>query len=73
MQTSNILIYLQIDAATFQETVSKLNSMYLEAETLSGKTYCESCLACLTAYLSYICFDTHYEKVSYTLLPLYFL
>ena len=37
--------------------------MYLEAETLSGRTYCESCLACLTAYLSYICIDTHYEKV----------
>ncbi|XP_045190494.1 golgin subfamily A member 7-like [Mercenaria mercenaria] len=53
----------KVDAATFQETVTKLNSMYLEAETLSGKTYCESCLACLTAYLSYICFDTHYEKM----------
>jgi len=37
--------------------------MYEEAETLSGKTYCESCLACLTAYLSYICISTHYEAV----------
>lgn len=53
----------KIDPATFQETVNTLNRMYLEAETLNGKTYCESCLACLTAYLSYICFDTHYEKM----------
>lgn len=53
----------KIDAATLQETVSTLNRMYLEAETLSGKTACESCLACLTAYLSYICIDTQYEKM----------
>ncbi|KAH3788995.1 golgin subfamily A member 7-like [Dreissena polymorpha] len=53
----------KVDAQTFQTTVSKLNSMYEEAETLSGMTYCESCLACLTAYLSYICMKTHYEKM----------
>ena len=55
--------FFQVDPATLQETVSTLNRMYLEAETLSGRTYCESCLACLTAYLSYICINTHYEKV----------
>lgn len=37
--------------------------MYKEAESLGGSTYCESCFACLTAYLSYLCVDTHYEKV----------
>ncbi|XP_052772904.1 golgin subfamily A member 7-like [Mya arenaria] len=53
----------KIDVQTFQKTVTKLNAMYEEAETLSGKTYCESCLACLTAYLSYICISTHYEQM----------
>ena len=38
--------------------------MYMEAETLSSRTYCESCFACLTAYLAYLCMETHYEKVS---------
>ncbi|KAL5022765.1 hypothetical protein ScPMuIL_001920 [Solemya velum] len=52
----------RIDPKLLQQTVITLNSMYCEAETLSGKTYCESCFACLTAYLSYICFSTHYEK-----------
>ena len=37
--------------------------MYIEAETLSSRTYCESCFACLTAYLAYLCMETHYEKV----------
>ncbi|KOB64949.1 putative golgin subfamily protein a member 7/erf4 family [Operophtera brumata] len=27
-------------------------------------TYCEGCLACLTAYFIYICTETHYEKKS---------
>ena len=56
-------VLFQIDTQTFQATVSKLNAMYEKAETLNGQTYCESCLACLTAYLSYICISTHYEKV----------
>lgn len=38
--------------------------MFCEAESLNSRNYCESCFACLTAYLSYLCFDTHYEKVS---------
>lgn len=53
----------KIDAIAFQETVSTINNMYNEAESLGGRTYCESCFACLTAYLSYLCMDTHYEKV----------
>lgn len=52
----------KIDAIAFQETVCTINNMYNEAESLGGRTYCESCFACLTAYLSYLCMDTHYEK-----------
>ena len=37
--------------------------MFTEAETLYLSTYCENCCACLTAYLIYLCIDTHYEKV----------
>ncbi|KAJ8305063.1 hypothetical protein KUTeg_017391 [Tegillarca granosa] len=53
----------KIDHETFVKTVSTINSMYLEAETLGGRNYCESCFACLTAYLTYICFETHFEKM----------
>ena len=53
----------QIDPKDFKHTVDEINRMFVEAESLSGRTYCESCFACLTAYLSYLCFDTYYEKV----------
>ncbi|XP_069139438.1 golgin subfamily A member 7-like [Argopecten irradians] len=53
----------KIDSEQFVRTVTQLNSMFSEAESLGSRNYCESCLACLTAYMSYICFDTHYEKM----------
>lgn len=53
----------QIDRATLERTINSINEIYLEAESLSGRTYCESCFACLTAYLAYLCMDTYYEKV----------
>ncbi|KAK3096245.1 hypothetical protein FSP39_024909 [Pinctada imbricata] len=52
----------KIDQEKFVQTITKLNTMYSEAECLNSRNYCESCMACLTAYLSYLCFDTHYEK-----------
>lgn len=52
----------KLEPEIFTRTITQLNTMYGEAETLGGRNYCESCLACLTAYTSYICFDTHYEK-----------
>lgn len=57
------LIIFQIDRATLERTINAINEIYLEAESLSGRTYCESCFACLTAYLAYLCMDTYYEKV----------
>ncbi|ESN92968.1 hypothetical protein HELRODRAFT_108199 [Helobdella robusta] len=53
----------KIDRNSFESTINELNNMYAEAEALSAKTYCENCLACLTAYLVFLCMDTHYEKV----------
>ena len=60
----SVIFSFQIERQAFEYTINQLNSMYIEAETLSSRTYCESCFACLTAYLAYLCMETHYEKVS---------
>ncbi|XP_067657264.1 golgin subfamily A member 7-like isoform X1 [Haliotis asinina] len=52
----------KVDRGSFEQTINSLNTMYAEAESLGGRTYCESCFACLTAYLAYLCIDTYYEK-----------
>jgi len=52
----------RIDKSLFEETISKLNSYYVEAEKATSRAYCESCLACITAYIAYVCMETHYEK-----------
>jgi len=53
----------KIDRHLFETTVTELNTMYGDAESLCASTYCENCLACLTAYIIFLCMDTHYEKV----------
>jgi hypothetical protein len=53
----------KIDRTLFETTLNKLNELYADAEALSARTYCENCFACLTAYIVYMCMDTHYEKV----------
>jgi hypothetical protein len=30
---------------------------------MSGRTCCESCFGCISAYLTYLCLDTYYDKV----------
>uniref|UniRef100_T1JHD1 Ras modification protein ERF4 n=1 Tax=Strigamia maritima TaxID=126957 RepID=T1JHD1_STRMM len=52
----------KIERSTFEHLVTTLNSYYCEAEKISGTTYFEGLLACFTAYLVYICMETHYEK-----------
>ncbi|KAF4533164.1 hypothetical protein B566_EDAN001706 [Ephemera danica] len=52
----------KIERAAFEYTISQMNAMYAEAEKAGCSTYCEGCMACLTAYLIYICTETHYEK-----------
>lgn len=54
---------VKIDRNLFETTLNKLNEFYADAEALSARTYCENCFACLTAYIVYLCMDTHYEKV----------
>lgn len=51
-----------IERHLFEETINTLNSIYAEAEKTSGRTFCEGCFACLTAYLIYLCIETHYQK-----------
>ena len=52
----------KIDKQLYEYTVNTLNSLYAEAEKGSCSTYCEGCMACLTAYIIYFCAETHYEK-----------
>ncbi|XP_063239938.1 golgin subfamily A member 7 [Bacillus rossius redtenbacheri] len=52
----------RIERQAFEYTVNQLNAIYSEAEKAGFSTYCEGCLACLTAYLVYLCTETHYEK-----------
>ena len=39
-----------------------MNKMYAEAEKANCSTFCEGCMACLSAYVIYFCSETHYEK-----------
>ena len=54
----------KIDRQLFDYTIITLNRLYAEAEKGSCSTYCEGCMACLTAYIIYFCAETHYEKVN---------
>nr|CAD7456078.1 unnamed protein product [Timema tahoe] len=54
----------RIERQAFEYTVNQLNAIYAEAEKAGCSTYCEGCMACLTAYLVYLCTETHYEKVT---------
>lgn len=57
-------LVLQLERHVFEATINRLNEYFAEAEKGSCSTYCEGCLACITAYLVYMCSETHYEKVS---------
>ncbi|KAH8293803.1 hypothetical protein KR054_004769 [Drosophila jambulina] len=52
----------QIERHVFEATINRLNEFYAEAEEGSCGTYCEGCIGCITAYLIYMCSETHYEK-----------
>ncbi|XP_034725777.1 golgin subfamily A member 7-like [Etheostoma cragini] len=53
----------RLDKQQFEETIQTLNNLYAEAEKLGAESYLEGCLACLTAYIIFLCMETHYEKV----------
>lgn len=44
---------------SYVQFMESLNEIYNDSERL---TICESCLACLTAYLLYLCIETYKEK-----------
>ena len=39
--------------------------MYAEAENMDSRICCESCFACLTAYLTYLCIESYFDKVRF--------
>ncbi|XP_014096083.2 golgin subfamily A member 7 [Bactrocera oleae] len=51
-----------IERQVFESTINRLNEFFAEAEKGSCSTYCEGCIGCITAYLVYMCSETHYEK-----------
>ncbi|KAL7845422.1 hypothetical protein AOLI_G00236140 [Acnodon oligacanthus] len=53
----------RIEKTLFEDTVKTLNNYYAEAEKIGGHSYLEGCLACITAYLIFLCMETRYEKV----------
>ncbi|KAK7930191.1 hypothetical protein WMY93_006586 [Mugilogobius chulae] len=53
----------RIERSLFEDTVKTLNNYYAEAEKIGGQSYLEGCLACVTAYLIFLCMETRYEKV----------
>jgi len=52
----------RVDRSTYESTINTINEMFAEAESLGSRTCCESCFACLTAYIALMCMDTFYEK-----------
>lgn len=58
-------LILQIERTLFEDTVKTLNNYYAEAEKISGQSYLEGCLACVSAYIIFLCMETRYEKVLY--------
>ncbi|MCJ8730598.1 hypothetical protein PDJAM_G00186380 [Pangasius djambal] len=53
----------RIERNLFEDTVKTLNNYYAEAEKISGQSYLEGCLACVSAYIIFLCMETRYEKV----------
>uniref|UniRef100_A0A1I8F8D1 Ras modification protein ERF4 n=1 Tax=Macrostomum lignano TaxID=282301 RepID=A0A1I8F8D1_9PLAT len=46
----------------FEAAIVNINQILAGAENGSVGVYAESCFACLTGYLIYMCMDTHYER-----------
>uniref|UniRef100_A0A1I8G466 Ras modification protein ERF4 n=1 Tax=Macrostomum lignano TaxID=282301 RepID=A0A1I8G466_9PLAT len=52
----------RIPEEVFTAVIGNINQLLIAAETGSASVYLESCFACLTGYLAYICMETQYEK-----------
>ena len=52
----------RIEESVWLNTMDHINSLFAEAEAVDCLSYCESCVACLTFYLTTLCFKSKYEK-----------
>ncbi|KAI1280429.1 Golgin subfamily A member 7 [Halotydeus destructor] len=51
-----------VEPELFNYVVETVNYFYQQGEEMSSRVFCESCCACFTAYLAYICMDSFYDK-----------
>ncbi len=54
----------KIERTQFEFTVNMMNTMYAEAEKANFSTFCEGCMACATAYVTYFCVSHFISSVS---------
>lgn len=51
-----------VEPETFHYLINNINQMYSQGEAMSGRAFCESCCACLSAYFLYMCVEPYYDK-----------
>jgi len=51
-----------VERETFNYLVDTINLIFEEGERMSGRAFCESCCACLSAYLLYLCMESLYDR-----------
>ena len=52
----------KVSRAVFEQTIQNINNIFDEAEASDAALLFQGCCACLTGFLVYVCFDTHYER-----------
>lgn len=52
----------RIDAETFDFLIQRMNHIFAKAEAVSFYSVMDSILGCLTAYLSYACCESYYDR-----------
>ncbi|CAH8483458.1 unnamed protein product [Dicrocoelium dendriticum] len=53
----------RLNPSVYADAIGQLNKLFHEAESISPAVCLENVLGCLTAYLSFLCIRTHYEKI----------
>ena len=52
----------KITRPLFDQTIQMINKIFSEAEKTSAGSIMQEFCACLTGFIVYLCFDTHYER-----------
>ena len=52
----------QVERVQFEHLIQKVNEIFEQAESLSGKTVLKNCLACMSAFFLYGCMETEYDR-----------